>query len=87
LGGSILGDTVGIGHRWRSGDIVGRDRHHLAGLVEECGEREQSVRSSSREKGIRLFAGVLTAAKNHRARQAIRESWGSHPGLHRYSPP
>lgn len=60
-----------------------RDRHHLAGLVEECGEREQSVRSSSREKGIRLFAGVLTAAKNHRARQAIRESWGSHPGLHR----
>lgn len=61
-----------------------RDQGHLAGLLKECRDRERGIRSSNRVRGVRLFAGVLTTAKNRKARQAIRESWGSHPELHRF---
>lgn len=36
---------------------------------------------------VRLFVGVLTAGRNVERRQAIRETWGSDPRLHRWAPP
>lgn len=35
------------------------------------------------DDGIKLFVGVLTAAKNVHAREAIRKTWGADPSLHR----
>lgn len=66
-------------------DWTCRDREHLLGLAEECRERTRSNERGNEESGVRLLAGVLTAAKNWRARQAIRETWGSHPGIHRWA--
>ena len=37
--------------------------------------------------GVRLFVGVLTAGRNVERRQAIRETWGSDPRLHRWALP
>ena len=34
---------------------------------------------------VRLFVGVLTAGKNVERRQAIRETWGADPRLHRWA--
>ena len=61
-------------------------RVRIGDLATRCAAKGLSgQRRPERTLGVKVFVGVLTAGKNKVARQAIRDTWGSDPRLHRCS--
>ena len=59
-------------------------RVRIGDLATRCAAKGLSgQRRPERTLGVKVFVGVLTAGKNKVARQAIRDTWGSDPRLHR----